>query len=99
MFDVHVSRLFTHPTMTMLASYTARNLHVLTRIPTQDRYPVHKNLLASLHATATSTRTITMRVNLRWQPPCAAHSSLMAVSTIDRHVYNHVILNNVYCLE
>ena len=44
-------------------------------------------------------RTITMRVNLRWQPPSAAHSSPMAVSTIDHHVYNHVTLNNVHCSE
>ena len=27
------------------------------------------------------------------------HSSPMAVSTNDRHVYNHVTLNNVHCLE
>ena len=40
-----------------------------------------------------------MRVNLRWQSPSAAHSSPMAVSTIDRHVYNHVTLNNVHGLE
>ena len=40
-----------------------------------------------------------MRVNLRWQPPSAAHSSPMAVSIIDRHVYNHMTLNNVHCLE
>ena len=31
-----------------------------------------------------------MRVNLRWRPPSAAHSSPMAVSTIDRHIYNHM---------
>ena len=38
-------------------------------------------------------------MNLRWRPPSAAHSLPMAVSTINRHVYNHVILNNVHCLE
>ena len=31
-----------------------------------------------------------LQVNLRWWPPSAAHSSPMAVSIIDRHVYNHV---------
>ena len=40
-----------------------------------------------------------MRVDLRWQSPSAAHSLPMAVSTIDRHVYNHVTLNKVHGLE
>ena len=97
-FDARVSRLLAHPTM--LVSYAARDLHVLTHIPTRNRFSVHEKLAReSFHAIATSTRTITMRVNLRWRPPCAAHSTPMAVSTIDRPVYNHVTLNNVYCLE
>ena len=62
-FDARVSRLLTHPTM--LASYAARDLHVLTRIPTRDRFPVREKFAReSFHAIATSTRTITMRVNL-----------------------------------
>ena len=40
-----------------------------------------------------------MRVNLRWRPPSAVHSSPMVVSTINRHVYNHVTLKYVHCLE
>ena len=45
-----------------------------------------------------------MQVNLCWRPPLVAHSlpahsSPMVVSTIDRHVYNHMTLNNVNCLE
>ena len=40
-----------------------------------------------------------MQVELGWQSPSAAHSSPMAVSTIDRHVYNHVTLNKGHGLE
>ena len=55
-FDARVSRLLAHPTM--LASCAARNLHVLTRIPTRDRFPVHKKFAReSFHAIATSTCT------------------------------------------
>ena len=45
MFDAQVSRLLAHATM--LASYAARDLYVLTRIPTRDGFLVHINLLAS----------------------------------------------------
>ena len=45
MFDARVSRLLAHATM--FASYAARDLYVLTRIPTRDRFPVHANLLTS----------------------------------------------------
>ena len=37
-FDARVSRLLVHATM--LASYAACDLYVLTRIPTRDRFPV-----------------------------------------------------------
>ena len=58
-FDARVSRLLAHPTM--LASYAARDLHVLTHIPTRDRFPVHEKFAReSFHTIATSTRTITM---------------------------------------
>ena len=44
-FDARVSRSFAQETM--LASYAARDLYVLTRSPTRDRFSVHENLLAS----------------------------------------------------
>ena len=44
-FDARVSRLLVQETM--LASYAARDLYVLTRSPTQDGFSVHENLLAS----------------------------------------------------
>ena len=44
-FDAQVSRLLVHATM--LVSYATRDLYVLTRIPTRDRFPVHANLLTS----------------------------------------------------
>ena len=44
-FDARVSRSLVQETM--LASYTARDLYVLTRSPTRDRFSVHENLLAS----------------------------------------------------
>ena len=44
-FDTRVSRLLAHATMLM--SYAARDLYVLTRIPTQDRFSVYANLLTS----------------------------------------------------
>ena len=63
-FDARVSRLLTHPPM--LVSYAACDLHVLTRIPTRDRFPMHEKFARKLfHAIATSTHTITMSVNLR----------------------------------
>ena len=43
--DARVSRLLAQATMLM--SYAARDLYVLTRIPTRDGLPVHVNLLAS----------------------------------------------------
>ena len=43
--DARVSRLLAHATM--LACYAARDLYLLTRIPTRDGFPVHVNLLAS----------------------------------------------------
>ena len=44
-FDARMSRLLVRATK--LASYAARNLYVLTLIPTRDRFPVHANLLTS----------------------------------------------------
>ena len=42
-FDAQVSRLLVHPTM--LTSYAARDLHVLTHIPTRDRFLCTKKLI------------------------------------------------------
>ena len=47
-FDARVSRLLVQATI--LASYAARNLYILTCIPTQDRFPVYVNLFASCFA-------------------------------------------------
>ena len=44
-FDARVSRLLAQETM--LVSYAARDLYVLTRIPIRDGFPVHVNLLAN----------------------------------------------------
>ena len=44
-FDVQVSTLLMYATI--LASYAARNLYVLIRIPTRDRFSVHENFLTS----------------------------------------------------
>ena len=44
-FDAQVSRLLVHATM--LASYAARDLYVLTHISTRDRFPAYANLLTS----------------------------------------------------
>ena len=44
-FAARVSRSLVQETM--LASYTARDLYVLTRSPTRDKFSVHKNLLVS----------------------------------------------------
>ena len=44
-FDARGSRLLAQETM--LASYAARDLYVLTRSPTRDRFSVHENMLAS----------------------------------------------------
>ena len=44
-FDARVSRLLVHAAM--LTSYAACDLYVLARIPTQERFPVHVNLLTS----------------------------------------------------
>ena len=44
-FDVRVSKSLAQETM--LASYAARDLYVLTRNPTRDSFSVHENLLAS----------------------------------------------------
>ena len=44
-FDARVSKSLVQETM--LASYAARDLYVLTRNPTRDSFSVHENLLAS----------------------------------------------------
>ena len=44
-FDVRVSRLLAQATM--FTSYAARNLYILTCIPTRDGFPMHVNFLAS----------------------------------------------------
>ena len=68
-FDAPVSRLLAQATM--LASYAARDLHILTRIPTRDGFPVHVNLLASCFTQLLLTHVslLHIRVNLRWRPP------------------------------
>ena len=45
-FDTRVSRLLTHATM--LASYATQDFYVLTCLPTQNKLPVHANLLQIL---------------------------------------------------
>ena len=44
-FDARMSKSLAQETM--LASYAARDLYVLTRNPTRDNFSVHENLLAS----------------------------------------------------
>jgi len=75
--------------------FVCTNTHSHARSISRARKFVHE----LFHAIATCTRIITMQVNLRWRPASAAYSSPMAVSTIDCHVYNHMTLNNVHCLE
>ena len=97
-FDARVSRLLAHATM--LASYATHDLYVLTCIPTRDRFPMRANLLTS---------HFTLYRYLHAYHYCASKFLLaatfsgtlftLAISTIDRHVYNHVTLNNVHCLE
>ena len=46
-FDARVSRLLAQIHVTILVSYAARYLYVLTRFPTRDGFPMHVNLLVS----------------------------------------------------
>ena len=68
-FDARVSRLLAQASM--LASYAARDLDVLTHIPTRDGFPMHVNLLASRFTQwlLTHVPLLRIRVNLRRRSP------------------------------
>ena len=86
----------------MLASYAARDLYVLTRIPTRDGFPVHVNLLASRFTQLLLTHVPLLRTYMSEFTLATTLSGTLFVHgslTSDRHVYNHKTFNNAYCLE